>query len=269
MSEQKRSGALLVPNPASEPIVAFYLIQETDLPAIFQGFHVVTTKIADSSGKQVKKPALRVTFSHDQSIEELVGLVAFGCDPRCYVQLPAGVVSSVHCKVYAQINSSPLVWLVEDSSIQGTQVKDEKTARNKLIKTVHGCRQAVQGLYAINIGPYVFQIQAPVSKTEIRRREEWFRLHKPVPVTRSMLDRQLDGLPYNWLRMDPIGNGGFGEVYRYMENSTALYVAVKEEELGNPAMKLKVEKEVNYMECLRHVSSSIELTIPTDDFSLT
>lgn len=250
MSDNKQGGALPMPDQAFEPIVAFYLTQETDLPAKYQGeYHVVTIRIPNSSGKPVKKPALRVTFSPNQSIEELVGLIGFGSDPRCQVLLPVGVVSSVHCRVYAQLNSGPQVWLVDDNSMQGTQVKDDEISRDKI---VHGRRQAAHGLHTIRIGPYVFRIRAPVSHTEVRQREDWFRLNKPIPVTRLMLDRQLDGLKYDWLRMDRVGNGGFGDVYRYMEKQTALYVAIKEEKLKHPGKKFKVKKEVIYMETLHH-----------------
>lgn len=266
MSDNKQGGVLSVPDQASEPIVAFYLTQETDLPVKFQGeYQVVTIKIPGSSGQPVQKPALRVTFAHDQSIEELVGLVGFGSDPRCQVLLPTNVVRSVHCRVYAQLNSGPQVWLVDDSSTQGTQVKDDETSHDKLTKNVHGRRQASQGLHTIRIGPYLFRIRAPVSNTEVRRREDWFRLNKPIPVTRKMLDRQLDGLAYDWLRMDRVGKGGNGVVYRYMEKRTALYVAIKEEKLEHPGLQLKVRKEVNYMETLCHVSSTDTSTTSAND----
>lgn len=266
MSEKKHGGASRVPDQASEPIVAFYLTQETDLPAKFQGeYQVVTIEILDSSGQQVKKPALRVTFSHDQCIEELVGLIGFGSDPRCHVLLPPDVVSSVHCKVYAQLNSGPQVWLVDDSSTQGTQVDDDETSRDRLPTIVHGRRQAARGLYAIRIGPYWFKIQAPVTNIEVRQREDWFRLNKPVPVTSSMLARQLEGHKYDWLRMDLVGKGGYGGVYRYMEKRTALYVAVKEEELKRPKDKLKAKKEVDYMKTLHHVSSTDRSTTSTNE----
>ena len=259
-------GALPVPDRVSEPIVAFYLTQETDLPAKFQGnYQVVAIKIPDSLGRLVKKPALRVTFYRDQSIEELVELVRFGCDPRCHVLLPADFVSPMHCRIYAQLNSGPRVWLVDDSSTQGTQVQDDETAHDKLIKTVHGRRQASLGLRAIRIGPYTFQIRAPVSHTEVRRREDWFRLNKSIPVTRSMLDRQLDGHKYDWLRMNRVGKGGNGQVYMYMEKCTALCVAIKEEELQNPGIQLRVKKEVKYMETLHHVSSTGRLTTSTNN----
>lgn len=262
MSGKKHGSGLPMPRQASGAIVAFYLTQETDLPATFQGEHqVVTIKIAGSLGRPVEKPALRVTFSDNQSIEELVGLVGFGSDPRCHVLLPADVVCSVHCKIYAQLNSGPRAWLVDDSSAKGTRVKDEETIRNKVTKIVHNRRQAALGLCAISIGPYLFEIRAPVSSLEVRRREDWFRLNKPIPVTRSMLDRQLDGANYDWLRMNRVGRGGNGEVYRYMEKRTALYVAIKEEELKHAGTKIQIKKEIHYMETLRHVCSTDKLTI--------
>lgn len=255
MSDKKYDGALPVPDQPFEPIVAFYLVQKTDLPAKFQGdYQVVTIKIPDSAGKPVEKPALRVTFPHDQSIEELVGLVGFGSDHRCHVLLPADVVSSVHCRVYAQLNSGPRVWLVDDSSTQGTEVEDEETSRDKLIKIVHGRRQAAQGLHAIRVGPYWFQIRAPVSITEVRQYEDWFQLNKTVPVTSSMLDRQLGGHKYDWLRMDRVGKGGNAEVYRYMEMNTALFIAIKEEQIETKEQRAMVMKEINFMKLLRHVS---------------
>ncbi|KAF6226099.1 hypothetical protein HO133_008964 [Letharia lupina] len=253
MSDNKQGGVLSVPDQASEPIVAFYLTQETDLPVKFQGeYQVVTIKIPGSSGQPVQKPALRVTFAHDQSIEELVGLVGFGSDPRCHLLLPADVVDPVHCRVYAQLNSGPQVWLVDDSSTQGTQVEEDQDPRHKSIKTVHGRRQAVQGLHAVRIGPYLFKIRAPVSNTEVRRREDWFRLNKPIPVTRKMLDRQLDGLAYDWLRMDRVGSGAFGNVYRYMERNTALFIAIKEERTRSKEHKAMVMQEIKFMKSLRH-----------------
>lgn len=266
MNDKKHGGALIVPDQAPEPIVAFYLTQETNLPANFQGEHrVVTIKIAGPSGKPVEKPALRVTFAPNQSIEELVGLVAFGSDSRCHVLLPAELADSVQCKVYAQFNSGQGVWLVDDTSTHGTQVQDDEALRDKLTKTVRGRRQAAQGLHTIRFGPYVFEFRAPVSKAEIRRRENWFRLNKPIPVTKSMLDRQLGGLQHDWLRMNRVGRGGFGGVYRYMEQRTALYVAIKEEQMKNPEVELRVKKEVYYMENLRHVSSIDSFTTFTNN----
>ena len=259
-----RNGVLPGLDQASDPIVAFYLTQKTDLSVKFQGdYQIVTIKVVDVSGKVVEKPAIRVTFPCNQSIENLVGLIGFGSDARCHVQLPAGIASPVHCRIYAQLNSGPRLWVAEDDSEQGTQVVDDETKRDKIVKIVHGRRQALEGLLAIIIGPYSFELRAPVSIREVHRREEWFRCNKPIPITRSMLQRQLNGLPCNWLRMNIVGKGGFGTVYRYMEKQTALYVAVKEEKLTS-RRALEVKKEVKFMEILCHVSTTPRLTSLTN-----
>ena len=238
-----------------EPVVACYLTQETDLPANFQGEHqIVTIKVLSSSGSKVEKPALRVTFPHDQSIEEPAGLLGFGSDPRCHVLLPADVVSPVHCKVYAQLNSGPQVWLVEDTSAQGTGVRDNDTLRASQSRIVRGSRQAAQGLRTLTLGPYIFQIRSPISNVEIRRRDDWFNLHQPIPVTSPMLARQLGGIPCNWLRREFVAEGGNAKVYKYMETNTALLIAVKEAEIRNNWHKAQVLKEINLMKTLRHVS---------------
>ena len=251
----KHDGDLTVRDQASEPVVACYLIQETDLPAKFQGeFQIVTSKILNSSGRAVEKPALRVTFPHDQPIEEPVGLLGFGSDLRCHVLLPAAIVSPVHCKVYAQLNSGPQFWLVEDSSAQGTGVEDDDTSSGSPNKIVHGRRQAAQGLRTLTFGPYRFQIRQPTSNVETRRRDDWYKLHKPIPVTWPMLARQLGSVQCNWLRREQVGEGGNAEVYKYMETNTALLIAIKEEEIMNSRQRALVLKEIELMKTLRHVS---------------
>lgn len=250
----EKHDTLTKPDSTSEPVVAFYLIQETDLPIKFQGEHqLVAIKTLCPSGRRVQKPALRVTFSHDQSLEEPVGLLGFGSDLRCHVLLPADIASSVHCRVYAQLNSGPLAYLVDDSSAQGTQVDDD-TSRDGLSKIVRGRRQAAQGLRALTIGPYRFQVRPPDSDAEVRRRGDWFSLNKPIPVTLPMLARQLGGVQWNWLRREHIGEGGNAKVYKYMETSTALLIAIKEQETKDSQHQALVLKEVNLMKTLRHVS---------------
>ena len=55
MSDKKLGIGFPVPRQASEAVVAFYLTQETELPAVFQGEHqVVKIKIASSLGKPVE-----------------------------------------------------------------------------------------------------------------------------------------------------------------------------------------------------------------------
>ena len=255
MDDKNHNAPLPVLDSTSEPIVAFYLTQETNLPAVFESEpQTVTVTDPNSLGKLVKKTALRATFSHNQSVEEPVGLVAFGSDPRCHVRLPTNVASPIHCRIYAQLNSGPDIWLVDDSSPHGTEVKNEETSRTGEVRIVHGRRQAVLGLHSIKIGSYVFQIRVPVDDTEARQREDWFRLNKPIPVTNSMLDRQLGGFPRDWARMDLIGEGGFGKVFRCMEKSTALFVAIKQQKTYTTAQNAEVMKEINFMKTLRHVS---------------
>ena len=255
MNNNKESRALPVPDQSLEPAVAFYLTQQTNLQARFQGQHqVVTVHITDSWGKLESKPALRVTFSPDQSIKELAGLIVFGSDPRCHVVLPADNASPVHCTVYAQLNSGPQHWLVRDSSTQGTAVKDDDSSQDAPAKIVHGRRQAVKGLSSICIGYYSFKFHAPVDNAEVRRREDWFHLNKPIPVTRSILDGQLRGLDPEWIQMNLIGEGGGGKVFKYIERNTALLVAIKEQQVRTEAQKAVVMKEINFMKTLRHVS---------------
>lgn len=250
-----KHDTLTGPDPTSEPVVAFYLTQETDLPVKFRGEHqLVTIKIPCPSGRPVEKPALRVTFSQYQSLAEPVGLLGFGSDFRCHVLLPADIASPVHCRVYAQLNSGPLAWLVDDSSAQGTQIQDDETSRDQLSKTVHSRRQATPGLQALTIGPYKFQVRPPDSDAEVRRREDWFSLNKPIPVTSSMLARQLGGVKWDWHRMERVGEGGNAKVYKYMEKNTALLVAVKEEQTTNKAHQEMVLGEINFMKRLCHVS---------------
>lgn len=251
----KKDNALPAQDQASEPVVAFYLTQETDLAAKFQGEHqIVTIRVLSSSGRPVEKPALRVTFSHEKSVEEPVGLLGFGSDRRCHVLLPASLVAPVHCKVFAQLNSGPQVWLVEDSSPQGTHIQYDDDSRDKWSKVIHNGRRAAQGECSLTIGPYRFQIRPPISATEITRREDWFKLNKPIPVTLSMLTRQAGGLQYEWLQIGGLGKGGFGEVYQCIETNTALLIAVKEVNATSEERKKMVMKEINFMRTLRHVS---------------
>ena len=255
MYNNKEGRTLTEPDQSLEPVVSFYLTQETNLLARFQGQHeVVTVKIAHSRGKFESKPALRVTFPPDQSIKELVGLVVFGSDPRCHVVLPTNIASPVHCRIYAQLNSGPQVWVVDDNSTQGTKIEDDESSEDVPTKVVHGRRQAAIGLSSICIGPYLFKIHAPVDNTEVRRREDWFGLNKPIPVTNSILDRQLSGRTRDWAQMNLIGEGGYGRVFKYMEKNTALFIAIKQQQTKTTAQKAEVMKEINFMKTLRHVS---------------
>lgn len=248
----KKDNALPAQDQASEAVVAFYLTQETDLPAIFQGKHQIVS--IGITGRPVETPALRVTFSHDSSVEEPVGLLGFGSGHKCHVRLPANIVHPVHCKVFAQLNSGPQVWLVEDSSPQGTHIQYDDNSGEKQSKFVHGRCHAAQGESLLAIGPYRFRIRPPISVTEIRQREDWFKHNKPIPVTRSMLDRQAGHLQWEWLKMECVGQGGFGKVFKYMEANTALSIAIKHVETEDEEQKKMALKEIDIMKTLRHVS---------------
>ena len=248
----KKDNALPAQDQASEAVVAFYLTQETDLPAIFQGEHQIVS--IGITGRPVETPALRVTFSHDSSVDEPVGLLGFGSGHQCHVRLPANIVHPVHCKVFAQLNSGPQVWLVEDSSPQGTHIQYDDNSGQKQSKFVRGRCQAAQGESSLAIGPYRFQIRPPISATEIRRREDWFTHNKPIPVTRSMLDRQAGHLQWEWLERECVGEGGYGKVFKYMEANTALLIAIKYVKTKNEEQKKMALKEIDIMKTLRHVS---------------
>ena len=254
MNHNEERRALPVPDHSLEPVVAFYLTQQTNLPLRFQGQHqVVTLGFTDSWGNLESKRALRVTFSPDQAIKDLVRLLVFGSDPGCHIVLPTDVVGPVHCSVYAQLNSGPQVWLVEDSSTQGTVIKEDESPHDEPAKVIHGRRQMLKGSGYICINRYLFQVHAPVDITDLRRREDWFHFHKPIPVTRSMLDRQLGGLHPDWMQINLIGEGGNGKVFRYMEKNTALLIAIKEQQVRNDSHKAMIMKEINFMKTLRHV----------------
>lgn len=255
---EKKNGSPLEPQGPPESIVAFYITQEDGLPTSVQGFGhtVMAINVLGPSRTPTKQNALKVTFPINQSTEEPLGLVAFGSDPRCHFRLHPSDACRVHCKVWAQLNSGPDVWIIEDSSVSGTQILDNENRQNGVIKIVRGRRQASIGLQSIKIGSCTFVFRAPVDKLELRNREEWFGCHPPVPLTKAMIDRQLNGCAYDLCRMemDPIGEGGNAKVYKFMEKNTALFVAVKEKETKTQEEKRMFIREINFMKTLRHVS---------------
>lgn len=258
MGVKKNGSALLEPQRAPESIVVFYVTQEVGLPTIIQGLNhtVVTITVRGPSGSPVQNNALRVAFPVQQSTEHPVGLVAFGSDPRCHFILDASDACEVHCKVWAQLNSGPDVWIIEDSSALGTQFHDEETVHSGQAKTVHGRRQASKGLRSITIGSSTFGFRSPISNVELRDRDEWFRCNPPIPVSKAMLDQQVREDEYDICRMSskPIGEGGNGKVYKFMEKNTALLFAVKAEQTTDKKHEAIIWKEVNFMKRLRHVS---------------
>ena len=257
MGGEKNGGTVPAPERAPESIVAFYITQESGLPSKIQGLGqtVVAINVRDPSGSPMQKPALKVTFPPKQSVDEPVGLVAFGSDHRCHFVLPANDASEVHCKVWAQLNSGPDVWIIEDSSTHGTQVTDEENLHSGKTKIIHGRRQASKGLQTITIHCSKFYFRPPISNVELRERKDWFRCNPPIPVTKAMLDRQVCNNGYDLCRMDlgPVGEGGNAKVYRYMEKNTALFIAIKEEQTKSKEHKAMILKEINFMKSLHHV----------------
>ena len=268
MGRKKDGNTLPEAQRVPESIVVFYITQEVGLPTTIQGLGhtVMTIDVLGPSGSPVQKTALKVAFPVEQSTEGPLGLVAFGTDPRCHVILHPSDASEVHCKIWAQLNSGPDVWIIEDSSTLGTQVQDEGSLQSGKAELVHGRRQASKGLQTITIGSSTFSFLAPVIESELREREEWFRCHPPIAVTKAMLDQQMGNDTYDLCRMslNPIGEGTYGKVYKYMERNTALFIAIKEQRPRNNEQKKMVLKEINFMNTLRHVSLRHSLMILAD-----
>ena len=263
MSRKKNGHALPIPGKVPESIVVFYVTQKAGLPSIIQALDhtVVAIDVLGPLGVPIQKNALKVAFPIKESTKHPVGLIAFGTDPRCHFVLHEA--SKVHCKIWAQLNSGPNVYIVDDSSTLGTQFQDGETPRGGQTKTVHGRRQASQGLRSITIGSSTFEFLSPISNVELRDREEWFRCNPPIPVTKAMLDQQLDKDEYDLCRMSlqPIGEGGNGKVYKFMEKHTALCFAVKKEKTRSKRHEAMVWKEISFMKQLRHVSRCYESTM--------
>lgn len=102
-------------SPSCHKIVAFYLTQESQYSTgQTSGYDAVRIEVTDS-GQPVSRSALRVTFSRNAPLEKPLKLIVFGSDPqRCNVTLTAGNIQPVHCSIFAQLNSGPTAWLVED-----------------------------------------------------------------------------------------------------------------------------------------------------------
>ena len=268
MVEKIDGGASARTETALGPIVASYITQDAGLPSRIQGLDqtVVVINVRGPTGLPIQTSALKITFSSKQSIAHPVGLVAFGSNHLCLFVLSASDASEVHCKVWAQLNSGPDVWIIEDNSTHGTQVQDEESLQSGKIKIVHGRRQASKGLQSIKIASSTFHFRTPISKLELRERECWFRCNPPIPVTKVMLDRQVRGDGYDLCRMNLIGEGGNAKVYRYMEKHTALYVAIKEEKTKTKRHVAMVMKEISLMKNMSHVSCCVGMMTSANSY---
>ena len=243
------------PADLSNALVALYLTEESGLPCNTKGYEISSLEAEDSAGARVEKRALRVTFDTGTSTKQPRRLLTFGSnDQLCNVVLRATEASPIHCSIYAQLNSGPDIWVIEDISANGTQYLDEESLRTRLPKNVTRGRVAVQGLCRIQMGRSVFGFWFPSDRLEKSRRERYFRHLDPVPVTQEILREQLRGASSNFRPLEMIGDGGMGKVFRYMEMTTGLMIAVKEEKVENKKADERVQKEIGYMQSLRHVS---------------
>ena len=239
----------------SDALVAFYLTEETGLPCHTKDYNISSFKAPDSTGTLLERRALRVTFEKNTSVEQQLHLLTFGSDDqRCNVILMASEASPVHCKVFAQLNSGANIWVIEDSSSDGTVYLDDESLRNRIPKTAHHRRVAVQGLCRIKIGRNLFTFGLPSDDQEKSQRRHWFKNLNPILVTQKLLQEQLCGAAEDYLPICLLGRGGMGAVSKYMELTTGLMIAVKEEKVETKEADERVQKEIRYMQTLRHVS---------------
>ena len=243
------------PSNLSNAPVALYLTEETGLPCNTNGYEISLFEAEDSAGARVERRGLRVTFDTGTSTKQPRHLLTFGSDDqRCHVILKATETSPIHCSIYAQLNSGPDIWVIEDTSTNGTQYLDEGSLRTRIPKNIARGRVAVQGLCRIQIGRSIFGFWLPSDRLEKSRRERYFRDLDPVPVTKEILREQLRGVSADYRAVRMVGKGGMAEVFQYIETTTGLMIAVKEEEVRTKDADERVRKEIGYMQSLKHVS---------------
>ena len=236
-------------------LVALYLTQETGLPCNTKDYELSLFKPPESDGNLGKRHALRVTFQTGVSIVQQTHLLSFGSDPtRCNVILESTEASPVHCRIYAQFNSGPDVWVIEDTSTNGTEYVDGESRLTGISKKVVGRRVAARGLCRIRLGRSIFTLWSPTDEQEISRRETWFQNLDPILVSEQLLRQQLCGVKEEYRPLNLVGHGGMGAVSSYMELTTGLMIAVKEEEVKTDDADERVQKEIAHMRNLRHVS---------------
>lgn len=243
------------PGHLSNTLVALYLTEETGLPCSAKDYVINTLEVEDSTGNRVKRPALRVTFDPGTSTKQPCHLLTFGSDDQlCNIILTATEASPIHCRIYAQLNSGPDIWVIENASTNGIEYLDKESLRTGKSKNIDRGKVAVQGLRRIQIGRCVFTFRSPSDNQEKNRLERYFRYLDPVPVTELMIQEQLRGVPPNFLPLEMIGHGGMGDVFRYIETTTGLMIAIKEEKVKTKQADERVQKEIGYMQSLKHVS---------------
>ena len=147
--------------------------------------------------------------------------------------------------------------MIEDSSSDGTEFLDEESLRNRIPKKTIRRRVAAYGLSRIKIGSNVFSFWPPSDDQEIFRRERWFQDRDPMLVSQNLIREQLRGAMESYYPICPVGHGGMGDVFIYMEMTTGLMIAVKEEAVKEVGADDRIQKEIAYMQNLRHVSQTL------------
>ena len=208
--------------------------------------------------------ALRITCSQLVPIEKPKSLLVIGSDRRCNLILDRAHADPIHCRILAQLNSGFDVWIIRDYSTSGTyykRLKRQEDPHNSgemegLGDEEFVCKNsvAVQGLRYLRVGPYTFNCIPTADEAERAERDRWFRRHEPILVSTQMLEKQLKGKKASLIRGKKIGEGGFGQVYEYMEKHTGLVFAVKKLMSGNDREFENFFKEAQSMEKLKHVS---------------
>lgn len=255
MAETNPRGDVGQPDALSTAVVALYLTEETGLPCNTKDYEITALEVTNSTGAPVERRALRVTFDENTSTKQQRHLLTFGSDDQqCIVILKATEASPIHCKIYAQLNSGANVWVIEDTSDHGTEYVDEESRLTGISKKVVGRRVAAHGLCRIRVGRNIFTIWSPSDQQEKSRRERWFQDLDPILVTEDLLREQLHGVAADYRPLGVIGHGGMGEVFQYMELTTGLMIAVKEEEVKSKETDERIKKEIGYMQTLKHVS---------------
>lgn len=211
--------------------------------------------------------ALIITCDQDVTLTEPAPILRIGSDlNQCSLVLDKRHSDPAHCQIFAQLNSGFDVWIVKDNSTLGTRYKRLKESTYlqnadwfeelEEEELIHNESRAVQGLRYIKIGPYGFHCRPSEKKGEIAERDRWFRRHEPMPVNSGLFGTQLAGRLPDLQQKKNIGEGGFGEVFKYMEMQTGLLVAVKKQKVSNDRGVENVRREIISMKNLHHVSFS-------------
>lgn len=237
-----------------DAVVALYLTIETGPACDRGGYGTSSFRALNSDGILAEKRGLRVTFSRNASVKHPHRLLTFGSDQSCNVILKTSEASPVHCKVYAQLNSGQKAWVIEDTSAHGTEYMDEESSPAEMFKTLAYRSAATYGLRRIRIGPNNFRLWLPSDEHEKFQRERWFKHLDPLLVTKGLLQEQLCGATIAFCKIRPIGQGGMADVFQYMEKTTGLMIAVKEECVKKIGADERIQKEIGYMQNLKHVS---------------